>query len=69
VLKNAGAKKWRLDPLRGQCRNRRKLNGLNWRTDQRDMSSMIAVAGDDECDRTCVVGFVRIRMNAPMQLG
>jgi hypothetical protein len=68
VLENTRPEKWRLDPLRVQRRNCRKLSDLYGRIDSRRMSNVIVTAGAYQCDRARVLSAVCIRMEALVQL-
>ena len=67
VFENASAEKWRWNPERVQRRNRRKLNGGNRRTDQRQVSSVIVAARRHERHGAAVLGSIGIRVNPLMQ--
>jgi len=68
VLENARAKKRRFDPLRGQRRNFRKLNGRDRCAHQWRMRSVIVVARGDHRHRAIVLNAIRVRVDALMQL-
>jgi len=68
MLENACAKKRRLNPLRGQRRNLRKVENRNRRADQWRMSSMIVTARCDHRHCAAVLDTVRIRVDTLVQL-
>jgi len=68
VLENARAEKRRLNPRRSQRRNFGKLNGRNRCADHRRMSSMIVTARRDHRRHAIVLGAIRVRVDALMQL-
>ena len=68
VLENACAKKRRFNPLRGQRRNFGKLNGRDGCADQWRMRSMIVTARGDHRRCAVVLGAIRVRMDALVQL-
>ena len=68
MLENAAAKKWRLNPLRSESRNYRKLGNWNGNGDERRNGTVIEVAGSNECYRARVVYTIGIAVNALVQL-
>ena len=68
MLENAGAKKRRLNPARGQRRNFGKLNGRGRCANQWQVSSMIVAARCDHGRRAIVLGTIRILVDALVQL-
>ena len=68
VLENSSKTKRRLDPLRSQTRNRRKLIDQSRNTQERRRRRMIVVAGGNHRDRTNVIPSICIPMNPLVQL-
>ena len=68
VLENARTEKRRFDPLRSQRQSFRKLNGRRRCADQRDVCRMIVTAGRNHRHGATVLGTVRIRVEARVQL-
>ena len=68
MLENARAEKRRLNPARGQRRNFGKLNRRTRCADHRRMSSVIVTARRDHRRCAVVLGAIRVRVDALMQL-
>jgi hypothetical protein len=68
VLENAGNKKNRLNPLRSQSQNGRKLIDEVWNTNERNGWRMIVVAGGNHRNRANVIPSICVPMNALVQL-
>jgi len=68
VLENARVEKRRLDPLRSQSRNCRKLRDWNGSVDERRNGTVIVVAGSNERYRARVVYTICIAVDAFVQL-
>ena len=67
MLEDVSAKKWRLNPARGQRRNFGKLNGREGCAEQRYISSMIVAARCEHRHRAVVLDTIRVRVNALVQ--
>src|SRR5947207_1125798 len=68
MLENASEEKRRLDPLRSQSRNGRKLFDESRNTDQRRRRGMIVVARSNHRNRANVIPSICVPMNAFVQL-
>ena len=68
VLENTGNEKRRLNPMRSQSRNRRKLIDERRNANERSGWRIIIAAGSNERDCARVVDAIRIRVNALVQL-
>jgi len=68
VLEDASEKKLRLHPLWGQSRNWGKLIDESRSADDLRTRGMIVVTGSNKRYRARMVGAIRIRVNAFMQL-
>src|SRR6266567_3339119 len=64
VLENTGNEKRRLNPMRSQSRNRRKLIDQRRNANERSGWRIIIAAGSNERDCARVVDAIRIRVNA-----
>src|SRR5439155_15295102 len=68
VLENASEKKRRLNPLRSQRRNRRRLIDEGRNAAERNVWRMIVVAGGNHRDRAHVIPSICVAMNPLVQL-
>lgn len=67
VLENASKKKRRLNPLRSQSRNWRKLFEESRNGDERNSWRMIVAARGNHCDHANVISSIRVPMNPLVQ--